>query len=81
MTERQANIFGFILDYARNNQQMPTLREIGRHFGITSNNAVHKHLAALELLGMVEVIPAQPRGIRICGYEWRLVRTLKPDSP
>lgn len=51
LTARQAEILDFIRDFTRREQMPPTLREIGRNFGIRSTNGVADHLAALERKG------------------------------
>ncbi|MEK6607179.1 MAG: transcriptional repressor LexA [Myxococcota bacterium] len=51
LTDRQQAILDYIRSYSLQNGYPPTLREIGRHFGIRSTNGVNDHLRALEKKG------------------------------
>lgn len=61
MTDRQREIFEFI----RSRPVVPTVREIGRHFGIRSPNGVLCHLKSLERKGLIRRDPQKSRGIEI----------------
>ena len=47
LTERQGEILGFIRDYIQENQYPPSIREIGRNFGMSVKGAFD-HVRALE---------------------------------
>src|SRR5438477_1489672 len=51
LTERQEKILAFIKKAIIDQGYPPTIREIGEHFGIRSNNGVNDHLKALERKG------------------------------
>ncbi|MBI4892568.1 MAG: hypothetical protein HY821_18225 [Acidobacteria bacterium] len=53
LTDRQQQIYDFILDFRRSNGCSPSIPEIQRHFGIRSPNGVAGHLHALEAKGMI----------------------------
>ncbi len=53
LTDRQAEIYRFMLDFQQRNGYPPTYRTIGRKFGIRSTNGVHDHICALEKKGFV----------------------------
>ncbi len=65
MTERQQAILDFIVDTAQTKGFPPTLREIGRAFGIRSTKGVNDHLAALERKGKIRRHAELSRGIEI----------------
>ena len=53
LTPRPSDILRFIESYAEENGYPPTIREIGRKFGIASTNGVYDHLQALERKGFL----------------------------
>jgi repressor LexA len=53
LTDRQRAILDFLKQRA-NSGLMPTVREIGTHFGITSPNGVLCHIKALEKKGLIK---------------------------
>jgi repressor LexA len=78
LTERQREIFSFILEVLEEGGYPPTIREIADRFGIKSPNGVRGHLKALERKGYVqrgwgnrsiEVVPdlRRDRGIPVIG--------------
>jgi SOS-response transcriptional repressor LexA len=67
MTERQREIFDFIKDKIVNRGYEPTVREIGKAFGIGSPNGVMAHLKALEKKGFITRDEKLSRSIRIVG--------------
>lgn len=52
-TPRQAAVLSFIRERHAADGYAPTVREIGRHFGIASPNGVVCHLKALEKKGLI----------------------------
>jgi SOS-response transcriptional repressor LexA len=63
LTARQASILDYLRAFIAENGHPPTLREIGRHFGIKSSNGVHDNLRALERKGYIAIAPEKARGI------------------
>ena len=53
LTPRQQEIYDFIEDKILNRGYGPTVREIGKAFGIRSPNGVMCHLKALERKGLI----------------------------
>lgn len=53
LTERQEDILSMIILHINRRGDSPTLREIGKHFGIESTNGVNDHLRALERKGYI----------------------------
>ncbi|MBN1827108.1 MAG: transcriptional repressor LexA [Candidatus Eisenbacteria bacterium] len=53
LTERQNEIYEFLVEHYRENGYPPTIREIGFRFGIRSTKGVVDHLTALERKGYI----------------------------
>ncbi len=53
LTERQREIYNYIVAFRRDNGCSPSIPEIQRHFGIRSPNGVAGHLHALEAKGAI----------------------------
>lgn len=65
LTQRQQEIFDFILDRMTTNGAPPTRVEIAEHFGFKSPNAAEDHLKALDKKGHIQLISGTSRGIFI----------------
>lgn len=65
LTEKQAEIFEFILSCVQDENYVPTLREIADRFGMKSVNAARDHLTALEKKGYITKRPGSSRGIMV----------------
>lgn len=65
LTERQEEILVFIQQYLHENGYPPTLREIGKKFGISSTFGVKRHLEALTKKGYLNILSNASRGISI----------------
>ena len=64
LTERQQEILTFINRSIGDRGYPPTLREIGRQFGIRSTNGVNDHLRALEKKGYLQREDMKSRALR-----------------
>jgi SOS-response transcriptional repressor LexA len=64
-TSRQYAVLKFIHEHLRIHATPPTLREIGRHMGISSTNGVNDHIVALERKGLVIRQELQARTVRL----------------
>jgi len=62
---RTREIYAFIVHRQAAEGAPPTLREIGRRFGIRSTNGVHYHLQLLARAGWIRKRSARARGIRL----------------
>ena len=69
LTEIERNILDFMVFYLRTNTYQPSIREIGREFGIKSTKTVSEHLQSLADKGFVERDPSRSRGVRILGVD------------
>ena len=65
LTEKQRTVFDFIKDQIIENNRPPTIREIGRRFGMRSTGSVRDVLRALTKKGFIEKDEGVSRGIRI----------------
>jgi repressor LexA len=63
LTERQKEILSFISQFREENGYPPTLREIGKMFGIASTFGVKRHLDALVKKGYLKIESNASRGI------------------
>lgn len=68
MTERETQIYQYILAYTQEHMYAPTIREIGKAVGYKSTSTVASYLERLESKGMIEVGQDSPRAIRLVGY-------------
>ncbi|MFO0659358.1 MAG: transcriptional repressor LexA [Polyangiaceae bacterium] len=64
VTKRQLEVLQYIREYIAEQGFSPTIREIGRHFGISSTNGVNDHLRALELRGYLTRSDMKSRTLR-----------------
>jgi repressor LexA len=67
VSERQQEIYDFILAYHRRHGYPPTVREIGAEVGLASPSTVHVHLAKLEDAGYIRRDPTKPRALELVG--------------
>ena len=65
LTERQEEILTFIKQFTLESGYPPTLREIGKHFQISSTFGVKRHLEALVKKGFINVESNASRGISL----------------
>src|SRR4051795_5665439 len=61
LTERQQQIWNFLVQYVDSQGYPPTVREIGEEVGLASPSTVHAHLANLERAGLLRRDPTKPR--------------------
>ena len=65
LTDRQEEILTFIKQFTIESGYPPTLREIGKHFEISSTFGVKRHLEALVKKGFINVESNASRGISL----------------
>ena len=65
LTDRQEEILTFIKQFTLENGYPPTLREIGKHFQISSTFGVKRHLEALVKKGFINIESNASRGISL----------------
>jgi repressor LexA len=79
LTQRQKQVFEFILRTIQEKGYAPSIVEIGRKFKISSTNGVNDHLKALEKKGYIR--RAGRRAIEILGVHGRPVLTALREVP
>ena len=67
LTQRQRDVYEFIRERIFSRGYGPTVREIGKGFGIRSPNGVMCHLRALEKKGLISREPNMSRAIQLLG--------------
>lgn len=65
LTDRQQEIYDFVVEYVENRGYPPTVREIGERVGLASPSTVHAHLATLERAGLIRRDPTKPRALEL----------------
>ncbi len=69
LTDRQQQIWNFLVEYVDRHGYPPTVREIGDEVGLASPSTVHAHLANLERAGLLRRDPTKPRALELIGRE------------
>src|SRR5580765_444343 len=69
LTERQQQIWDYLVEYVDGHGYPPTVREIGEKVGLASPSTVHAHLANLERAGLLRRDPTKPRALELIGRE------------
>jgi repressor LexA len=80
LTERQRQIWNYLVDYVDHHGYPPTVREIGTEVGLASPSTVHAHLANLERAGLLRRDPTKPRALELVGRERRTADTAQTAS-
>lgn len=65
LTDRQVEVLAFMRVFQAENDNMPTMAQVGRHFGFRSRNAADEHFKALVRAGELERVAGQ------CSYRFR----------
>jgi repressor LexA len=76
LTDRQQQIWNYLVEYVDRHGYPPTVREIGEEVGLASPSTVHAHLANLERAGLLRRDPTKPRALELLGRERR-----EPEEP
>jgi repressor LexA len=67
LTDRQQQIWNYLVEYVDRHGYPPTVREIGEEVGLASPSTVHAHLANLERAGLLRRDPTKPRALELIG--------------
>lgn len=65
LSNRQAEVYAFLVDFNAANERPPTRHEIARHFGWASDNAAEDHLKAMARKGVLRLVKGTARGIEL----------------
>ncbi len=79
LTQKQQEILDYLVECVRENNYVPTLREIAAHFEFRSVNAVNDHLNALEKKGVLSRRANSSRGIEIAS-EYLNEMSIEPSA-
>ena len=71
LTDLERRALDYIVDYLRQNTYQPSIREIGRQFGLKSTKTVSELLHSIESKGYIERDPSRSRGVRLLGVSLR----------
>src|SRR5437868_12526269 len=71
LTDRQQQIWNYLVEYVDRHGYPPTVREIGEQVGLASPSTVHAHLANLERAGLLRRDPTKPRALELLGRDRR----------
>jgi repressor LexA len=69
LTDRQREIYEYVVAYVDEHGYPPTVREIGGEVGLASPSTVHAHLANLERAGYIRRDPTTPRALELLGRD------------
>ena len=78
LTDRQQQIWNYLVEYVDRHGYPPTVREIGEQVGLASPSTVHAHLANLERAGLLKRDPTKPRALELLGRERREAEASAP---
>jgi repressor LexA len=81
LTERQQQIWNFLVSYVDGHGYPPTVREIGEEVALASPSTVHAHLANLERAGLLRRDPTKPRALELIGRERREPEPASAEAP
>ena len=80
LTDRQQQIWNYLVEYVDRFGYPPTVREIGEEVGLASPSTVHAHLANLERAGLLRRDPTKPRALELIGRERAVSSTAAAES-
>jgi len=68
LTSIEGRVYQYLLDFTAENTFQPSIREIGRRFGIRSTKTVSDILQSLAAKGFIERDASRSRGVRLLGF-------------
>ncbi|MEX2582764.1 MAG: transcriptional repressor LexA [Gemmatimonadota bacterium] len=69
LSKIERRILDYLIDYLKKNTYQPSIREIGKRFGIKSTKTVSEYLQTLADKGYIEREASRSRGVKILGLE------------
>jgi repressor LexA len=69
LSKIERKILDYLVDYLKQHTYQPSIREIGRRFGIKSTKTVSEHLQSLAEKGYIERDASRSRGVKILGLD------------
>ena len=71
LSDLERRALDYIVEYLRENTFQPSVREIGRRFGLKSTKTVSELLHSIETKGYIERDPSRSRAVRVVGLTLR----------
>ncbi|PWN56107.1 transcriptional repressor LexA [Abyssibacter profundi] len=81
LTRRQTEVLDFIRQFAESESMPPTLHEIAKGMGFSSDNAARDHVRALARKGAIDLVEGTSRGIRLRDAGIPLIGRVAAGSP
>lgn len=81
LTEKQQQIFDYIVAFQKEHGYPPSVREIGAHVGLKSPSTVHFHLKGLEAAGIITKAEGKTRAITVSGANLPADNVVPMDPP
>ena len=81
LTEKQQQIFDYIVAFQKEHGYPPSVREIGEHVGLKSPSTVHFHLKGLEAAGIITKAEGKTRAITVSGAHAPADNVVPMDPP
>lgn len=69
LSKIERRILNYLVEYLKQHTYQPSIREIGKRFGIKSTKTVSEHLQALADKGYIERDASRSRGVKILGMD------------
>lgn len=69
LSKIERRILDYLIEYLKQNTYQPSIREIGKRFGIKSTKTVSEYLQSLADKGYIEREASRSRGVRILGLD------------
>lgn len=76
LSKIERRILDFIVEYLRRNTYQPSIREIGKRFGIKSTKTVSEYLQSLADKGYIKREASRSRGVRIVDLQLQQPQTI-----
>ena len=81
LTEKQRQIYDYIISFQRDHGYPPSVREIGEHVGLKSPSTVHFHLKHMEELGVLTKGAGKGRALTLAPLEGARPSAPPPPVP
>lgn len=73
LTDKQAAVLNYLVEYRRKHGYQPSTREIGDHMGTTSPNSVQQHINLLCDRGFISRECAKARAVEFVPSVWEAI--------
>lgn len=80
LTEKQQQIYDYIVSFGHAHGYPPSVREIGEYVGLKSPSTVHFHLKGLESAGLITKAEGKTRAITVSGANRANLQEVAPPA-